>query len=129
MKNDLRNFIIGIVLLMPIVMKAEPQNSGNAIKISLECQKIDNSTDNKEHPRTPVQIPNVYLDNSASSLIFENPCYECTLELVIPGTDIPVYSAVIPDGADTFQLPEGFTGTYELRIIRGNYMFVGEIEL
>lgn len=79
--------------------------------------------------RTPLSIPNIYLNQDTGTLLFDTPCYECTLELVIPDTDTTVYSIVIPDGADTFQLPEGFIGTFELRIIRDNYMFVGEIEL
>ena len=79
--------------------------------------------------KTPPQIPNVYFDASASTVYFENPCYECTLELVVPGTDAIAYSYIIPDGDDTVQLPTFLSGEYELHIHRGNYCFWGLIEL
>jgi len=90
---------------------------------------IDLTKGNVTHPKSPVLIPNVYFDSSTSMLYFENPCYECTLELVIPGTDTTVYTYSIPDGDDTVQLPSNLSGTYELHIHRGNYCFFGEIEL
>lgn len=106
-----------------------PTGIGGIHPLVLSCQTVDTSVINDEHHRTPVHIPNVYLNQETGTLLFENPCYECTLELIVPGTDTTVYSAVIPDGADTFQLPDGFIGTYELHIHRGNYCFFGIIEL
>lgn len=79
--------------------------------------------------KTPPKIPNIYLDTPASTVYFESPCYECTLELVVPGTDAVVYSDIIPDGDDTVQLPTFLSGEYELHIHRGNYCFWGVIEL
>lgn len=79
--------------------------------------------------KTRPQIPNIYFDASVSTVYFENPCYECTLELVVPGTDTVVYSYNIPDGDDTVQLPTFLSGMYELHIHRGNYCFWGMIEL
>lgn len=115
---------------MPLTAFADLTFDNNQfIKIELICQKIKTTAGISGTHRTPPAIPNVYLDQENATLYFENACYECTLELVIPGTDIPVYSAEIPDGADTFQLSDGFIGTYELHIVRGNYMFVGEIDL
>lgn len=79
--------------------------------------------------KTPPQVPVVCLELATSTLFFENPCYETTLELVIPGTDAAVYSYDIPDGTDTVQLPSTLSGEYELHIHRGNYCFWGVIEL
>lgn len=106
-----------------------PSGNGGIRPLVLTCHTVDPTIINDEHHRTPVRVPSVYFNQETGTLLFENPCYECALELVIPGTNTSVYSMVIPDGADTFQLPDGFIGTYELRIVRGNYMFVGEIVL
>ena len=115
---------------MPLTTFANlPFANNQFIKIELTCQKIDRSKANSEFHRTPPAIPNVYLDQENATLYFENACYECNLELVIPESDSPVYSAVIPDGADTFQLPDGFIGTYELHIHKGTFCFLGVIEL
>lgn len=128
--KKIKKLIIGISCLMPTVINAEiPIDNGTCIKVEFSCQKIRTQQTNEGFHRTPPQIPNVYFDSSTSTVYFENPCYECTLELVIPESDAVVYTSSIEDGAETFQIPNGFTGTYELHIHRGNYCFYGEIEL
>lgn len=113
-----------------IFLGAKAQIAEDAQQIDLQlCSNM--SWEDTSHPihRTPPQIPNIYFDASASKVYFENPCYECTLELVVPGTDTVVYSYDIPDGDDTVQLPTYLSGEYELHIHRGNYCFWGLIEL
>ena len=105
-----------------------PKTDG-MIEISLNCQTINPTNINKGTHRTPPQIPNIYFEASSSTVYFENPCYECTLELVVPGTNTVVYSYNIPDGDDTVQLPTYLSGEYEFHIHRGNYCFWGMIEL
>lgn len=107
----------------------DPETEGESIQVILECNIIDDSVIHKGIHRTPPQIPNVYFEASSSTVYFENPCYECTLELVVPGTDTVVYSYIIPDGDDTVQLPTYLSGVYEIHIHRGNYCFWGMIEL
>ena len=99
------------------------------IGITLNCQTINPASINKGIHRTPPQIPNIYFDASASTVYFENPCYECTLELVVPGTDTTIFLYTIPDGDDVVSLPPFLSGEYELHIHRGNYCFWGVIEL
>lgn len=106
-----------------------PITNIGTLKIELICKTIDPTEANKGVHRTPPQIPNIYFDASASTVYFESPCYECTLELVVPDTDTVVYSDIIPDGNDTVQLPTFLSGEYELHIHRGNYCFWGVIEL
>ena len=106
-----------------------PETGGSAIHLILNCSIIDHSVIHQGNHRTPPQIPNIYFDASASKVYFENPCYECTLELVVPGTDTVAYSYTIPDGDDTVSLPTFLSGEYELHIHRGNYCFWGVVEL
>jgi len=40
-----------------------------------------------------------------------------------------VYSAYVLEGTTQVQLPSVLQGTYELRILRGQFMFYTEIEL
>lgn len=102
--------------------------SPSILQIEMMLHVIDGSKGLHLH-RTPPQIPNIYLDTPASTVYFESPCYECTLELVVPGTDIVAYSYIIPDGDNTVQLPTFLSGEYELHIHRGNFCFWGMIEL
>lgn len=112
-----------------IASPIDPETEGESIQVVLECNTIDHSPVLGGPHRTPPQIPNIYLEASSSTVYFENPCYECTLELVVPGTNTVVYSYNIPDGDDTVQLPSYLSGVYELHIHRGNYCFWGTIEL
>ena len=128
-----RTFITSILALSLISQSmAEaivPIGADQGVKIDMVCQQIGIHNNNEGIHRTPPQIPNIYFDASVSTVYFENPCYECTLELVVPGTDTVVYSYNIPDGDDTVQLPSYLSGMYELHIHRGNYCFWGIIEL
>lgn len=99
------------------------------LQIDLICQTIDETVINKGLHRTPPQISKVYYDSSSSTVYFDSPCYECTLELVVPGTDTAAFSYIIPDGDDVVQLPSNLSGEYELHIHRGNYCFYATIEL
>lgn len=112
------------------LLGAKAQIAADAQPIHLQF-RTNMSWDDSSHSvhRTPPQIPNIYFDASTSTVYFENPCYECTLELVVPGTDTVAYSYIIPDGDDTVSLPTFLSGMYELHIHRGNYCFWGVIEL
>lgn len=99
------------------------------IVIDLSCQTIDKQEANNRGHRLPPQVPTIYLVSSTSTLYFEEPCYECTLEIVVPGTDNVAYTYSIPDGDNVVTLPEWLSGQYELHIHRGNFCFWGLIEL
>lgn len=79
--------------------------------------------------RTPPLIPNVYYDKATTIVYFENPCYECSIELVIPGTNTIAFAYSVPDGYDAIALPDFLSGNYELHVHRGNFCFWGMIEL
>ena len=99
------------------------------IIIDLTCQTIDDPEIGKGYHRNPPLTPHVSLATSTYTLCFENPCYECTLEIVVPGTDSVAYTYSIPDGDNVVTLPEWLEGQYELHIHRGNFCFWGLIEL
>jgi len=73
-------------------------------------------------PRTPVKCPMASIDGHT---LYIESCEGCQLQLV-KDNDV-VYSTVITSGV--VELPDTFTGNYELRIIRGGICFWAEIEL
>lgn len=128
--KKIKMLLLGICISIAIPTFAQTNNNDSLlVLVELNCQIIDKSRNNIGHPRTPTLTPSVFLDKNASIIYFEDPCYECTLELVISGTDSVAYTYSIPDGGNVVTLPEWLSGQYELHIHRGNFCFWGVIEL
>ena len=77
-------------------------------------------------PKSPVQMPTVVQDGY--TLYFYSGCAGSTLQ-IRDEFETVVYSTAITDDTDEITLPSTFSGTYEIRLIRGSNTFVGEIEL
>ena len=73
-----------------------------------------------------MQAPTVYLDDY--TLYIDNP-NGYTIEIVNEEDDTVVYTDVIPAEVTTWQLPSTLSGSYGIRLITGNWAFVGEISL
>ena len=82
-------------------------------------------SDNRPKPRTPIAIPDVYLDEY--TLTFDASCIGCTITLVDEDENT-VYTTMI-DETCIVELPNNLTGTFELQLVRGSITFVGTIEL
>lgn len=85
------------------------------------------TTPNK--PKAPMHAPEVYLEDHTLSFSYNNGY---TLELIdasMGDEGTVVYTAVIPEDVLTWQLPATLSGDYTLRLIFGNWAFVGEIEM
>ena len=79
-----------------------------------------------EHPKAPALPPVVALDGHTLYII--SGCDDTELSLVDENDD-EAYSTIVLEGTTMITLPEWLQGTYELRILRGQYMFYTEIEL
>ena len=77
-------------------------------------------------PKAPVTPPVVAQDGHTLYII--SGCDDTTLSIV-DEYDNEAYSTTIQAGTTLLVLPEWLQGTYELRILRGQYMFYTEIEL
>lgn len=75
-------------------------------------------------PKAPVRIPRITL--SGHTLEFVTPCQGLTLQLV-KGEEEVCYETVIT--GDTLEIPSGYEGVFELRILQGDFIFYAEIEL
>lgn len=77
-------------------------------------------------PRSPIQPPSIYLGNHTFSFnAFEEDC----LILLLDNSGNEVFSGVIPAETTSFQLPTTLEGEYQIQLIYGNFIFIGEIEL
>ena len=94
--------------------------------IPLQVGFDDPFTEQGEPHRGPILVPEVSIDSY--TLLFMTPCDGCLLSIVNEDDEV-VYSTIIPFGADTLVLPSSLSGSYELQIIRGNYVFYGGITL
>ena len=85
----------------------------------------DNGTGN-QLPKAPVMPPTVGINGH--TLYLYNGC-DNTEIVLIGENETEVYSTYVLEGTTQVQLPSALQGTYELRILRGQYMFYTEIEL
>ena len=77
-------------------------------------------------PKSPVQIPEVYLDGH--TLSFDAAIEGCEVRLLDANENV-IFTDFIEENQTSLILPSTLTGTFELQIIRGNIIFYCEIEL
>ena len=94
------------------------------VEVDLGFCLIDPSIPHDDGHRSPVLIPEVSIDSY--TLLFMTPCDGCLLRVV--GEDGGVEDSTLITG-NTLVLPSTLSGSYELQIIRGNYVFYGDITL
>lgn len=111
------------ILAMPAFMYAV---NAPGDPIPFQTGYIDPTSGETPRPKSPVLAPTVYIDGNV--LTFETPCDGCLLQLVDEDDDV-VYSIVIPAGTTSLILPATLSGTFELQIIRDNWLFYADINL
>lgn len=113
-------FLVAVLTLSSARVSALPA------EVILSVDIIDPTDETNNPHRGPVLIPEVSIDSY--TLLFMTPCDGCLLRIVNEDDEV-VYSTIIPFGTDTLVLPSSLSGSYELQIIRGNYVFYGDISL
>ena len=83
------------------------------------------STGNPDVPRTPIVLPDVYIDGY--SLYFDGSCIGCSITLLDEDESIVFMDVVNENGI--VNIPNNLTGTFELQLVRGDITYSGEIEL
>jgi hypothetical protein len=78
------------------------------------------------NPKTPVTVPKVYIDDY--TLLFETNHPEYVLYIKDENDNV-VYSTVISSIQTQVVLPSTLSGNYEINLVMGNWLFVGEINL
>ncbi len=91
------------------------------------------SAGNHSTPRTPILAPTVYLDDHTLILYteFEDAIEVQLLEHDTMDDDEPtvVYSVSVPAGTQQVVLPSTYTGGYGIRLVVGQWYFIGYVDL
>ena len=122
----MRKTIIYAVLffIATVAFANPPQNHANPIP--LVVRPIKPTGGHSSLPKSPIEIPEVW--QNSHTLTFDAAIEGCTVQLVDENEDV-VFSDSIEENQTSLVLPSTLTGTYELQIIQGDYMFYCEIEL
>ena len=122
----MKNYILFFALLLCATSATTvDDNQYEGVQITLSIYNND-VVGNETNPRSPVRTPVVY--QSEQTLYFYSECENSVVKILNGDREI-VHNTVVSDVAESLTLPESFSGTYEIRIIRGNITFFGYIEL
>jgi len=111
-------------LLTVTFMFAQNGNGGNDAPIPFKV--IKTSSEQNQPSKGPIQIPEVYLDGN--TLSFDAAIEGCEVRLLDEDENV-IFSDFIAISQTSLILPATLSCTYELQIIRGNFIFYCEIEL
>jgi len=116
----MKKIFIAIMLLFATnitTMKAED--------VILHPRNTGHGSDHGNKPRTPIVIPEAYIDGY--TLTFDTSCIGCPITLLDEDENI-VFTAIV-NAEGIVNLPDTLSGTFELQLERGGIIFVGEIVL
>lgn len=95
--------------------------------VGLTVGIVDPEAAGNGHPRTPIIVPSASIDDHTFYL-GSHPNY--VLQLVDPDDEtIVFYETDFLSGANSIVLPSTLIGTYEVRLLWGNWYFYGIINL
>lgn len=78
------------------------------------------------YPRSPIEVPLVYIEDYTLTFAVDHPDYV----LIIKDEDgIVVYSTIVYPTQTEVILPSTLSGDYEVNLVMGNWLFIGEINL
>ena len=115
-------FVLSLVVAM--LSLSNVRVSAFPIQVRFQTGYVDPHNEQDEPNRTPVQPPLIYIEDG--TLTFVTNCDGCELRLVNAEDEVE-YTTVI--SSSTLVLPSTLTGSYQLQIICGDYIFYGEINL
>ncbi len=93
-------------------------------EVPLQVKNIKNDhTVGYPSDKSPIRIPSVTMEGR--TLHFVTPCTGMALRMV--QDEEICYETVIT--SDSMEIPADLAGTYELQIVRGDYIFYAEVEL
>ena len=115
----LKKFSLFTVALLSAVLV----HSQDLVKVT---PTIDPDLGNGNNPRSPVLMPEFYLDGY--TLTAGSYTVGSTVVLKDEDGEVVFTSYIYVEG-DTITLPSTLSGTYTIEVTRGSLTFVGEIEL
>ena len=90
------------------------------------CIEEDDQPGGNGHPRSPNETPIVYIDDY--TLLFEANHPEYVLNIK-DENNVVVYSTVVSTTQTQVVLPSTLSGDYQIKLVMGNWLFMGWINL
>lgn len=115
-----------LILLALVVGLNYVDADGEGNKVPLVCKPIKTDGEIPPLPKSPIQIPLVYLDGNV--LTFDEALEGTTVQLLDEDENV-IFSDSIDVNQTSLVLPSTLSGTYELQIVYGSIIFYCYIEL
>jgi hypothetical protein len=110
--------------LLPSYAGNDDENwNSETIDFTVETTPLGSSHPGR--PKAPLRKPQVYKSNSELTFVGAHPTYT----LYIISENGVEYFTDIPTSVHVIQLPAFLSGSYEIRLIQGNFMFYSDINL
>ncbi len=110
-----------------LIFASNPITSvNNQIILQVTLVDVDPTAVSGEHPRSPIQPPNIYLNSHV--LDMSDVSFDTTLQIIDENNEV-VYTTFVTQGTESVSLPNSFSGYYKLQLLWGNWCFYGRIEL
>ena len=110
--------VLGAIMMSTSVMAKD--------LIDLTPQKINNNPIGHDAPRTPIEVPLVYIEDYTLTFEVGHPDYALTIK---DENDNVVYTTVVTSSQTTVVLPSTLSGNYVIELVTGNWLFTGYIML
>jgi len=123
MKKILLLFVVMLSMGMSLTIAGNGNGSG---KLPFTVKPTNIGGELSQPSKAPILIPAVYLDGH--TLSFDAAIEGCEVRLLDEDENV-IFSDFIAISQTSLTLPATLSGTFELQIIRGNFIFYCEIEL
>ena len=111
--------LVLLALLMSIFMQAQ-------VRIAFSCSAIDPQAAGNGNPRSPIEVPTVYIEDY--SLLFETDHPDYVLYIKDADGEV-VYTTTVYSVLTLVPLPYTLSGDYEIELVYGGWIFTGNISL
>ena len=119
-----KNIFVIVALVLSMTASFAVPEKGEPIPLVI--RPIKNIGGHNPLPKSPVQIPEVYLEDSV--LYFDAAIEGCTVQLLDEDENV-VFADSIEENQTTLTFPSTLTGEFELQIIQDDIIFYCIIEL
>jgi len=108
-----------IAFLMSVSLQAREE-------IIFSTNAIDDKELNNPGPKSPIEVPLVYIEDYTLTFEVGHPDYALTIK--DEDGDV-VYTTVVTSAQTTVVLPSTLSGNYVIELVTGNWLFTGYIIL
>ena len=115
-----------VLVLFAFLMSCTLAQAQTLQQITFSCSIFKEKTTSNNPPKGPMAPPTVYQEDNTLTFVADHPEYV----LYIKDEDEEVvYSTVVTSAETEVTLPSYLSGTYEIELVMGNWLFTGWIDL